>query len=227
MRALVFLMLVLISVARAHEGHDHGAEPGAIKNGKLIGKDSLVYLDAGPQIEWAGQKLKRKISELNQVVYKFSEELKEDKNLSSGQDKFLELKVPGAEILKAFSFDHAGELRDPIEINSPDFSNDVIVSKNKPLALRWKADPTSSLVKIIIEVYSATGKLIGRVSVSTKDDGEYDLPAKLLNQLPLGEGKIALKRIWFGEFQPDKDKSDMIGVKSAMSVVGRSKVSDF
>lgn len=226
MRAVVFVMLFFMSLVHAHDGHDHGAEPGAIENGKITGKDNLVYLDAGPQVEWAGQKLKRKISESNQVIYQSSEELKEAKSLSGSPDKFLELKVPGAEILKAFSFDHAGEIHDPIEVNSPNFSNDVVISKSKSMSLRWKADTTATLVKIIVEVYSTSGKLAGRVTVSTKDDGEYDLPANLLSQLPAGEGKIAIKRIWFGEFQPDKDKTEMIGLKSVMSIVGKAKILD-
>lgn len=226
MRPVILLLLLFVSVVRAHDGHDHGTEPGAIENGKLIGKDNLVYLDAGPQLEWAGQKLKRKISESNQVIYQVSEELKVPAGLSAGPDKFLEIKVPGAEILKAFSFDHAGEIHEAIEVNAPDFSNDVLISKSKPLSLRWKADPTSSLVKIIIEVYSASGKLAGRVTVSTNDDGEYSMATNLLSQLPAGEGKIAIKRIWFGEFQPDKDKTEMIGLKSVMSIVGSAKVLD-
>ena len=226
MRALIIAIVLLGSIVQAHDGHDHGSEPGAIKNGKLTGQDNLVYLDAGPHIEWGGQKLKRKVSESNQIIYQTSEELKEATGLSAGPDKFLELKVPGAELLKAFSFDHAGDQHDPIEVNSPDFSNDVVISKSKAMSLRWKADTTSSLVKIIIEVYTASGNLAGRVTVSTKDDGEYDLPVNLLSQLPDGEGKIAIKRIWFGEFQPLKDKSDMIGLRSVMSIVGKAKILD-
>ncbi len=226
MRSVVFILLLFTSVVRAHDGHDHGIEPGAIENGKLTGQDNVVYLDAGPHVEWAGQKLKRKISESNQVIYQSSDELKESTSLSASPDKFLELKVPGAQILKAFSFDHAGEKHDPIDVTSPDFSNDVLISKGRPISLRWKSDATSTLVKIIVEVYSTSGKLAGRVTVSTKDDGEYDMPANLISQLPAGDGKIAIKRIWFGEFQPDKDKAEMVGLKSITSIVGKAKILD-
>lgn len=225
MRAVVFLILFLFSFAQAHEGHDDDSHPpAAIENGKLKGNDDLIYLDAGAYVTWAGQKLKRKVSESNQVVYQFNDELKDLTSLSSGPDKYLELKVPGAEILKAFSFDHAGEMHDQLDISSPDFTSDVVVSKSKDLPLRWKADSTASMVKVIIEVYLPEGKLAGRITISTKDDGEYDVPAKFLSQLPAGDGKIAVKRIWFGEFQSNKEKGEMIGVKCVVSAVGKAKV---
>lgn len=227
MRAIVSIIFLIVSFSHAHEGgHDDGHnEPGAIKNGKLKGADDVVYLDAGPYVQWTGQKLKRKISSSNQVIYQYNDEVKDLAGLpTTDKNKYLELKVPGAEILKAFSFDHAGELHDMIEMISPDFSNGVVISKSKDLSLRWKADQTASMVRVIIEVYDSSGNLNGRLTVSTSDDGEFDVPTNLLSQLPEGEGKIAVKRIWLGEFQPKSEKNDMIGIKCVVSIVGKAKV---
>lgn len=225
MRTLVLLTLFVFSTTQAHEGHVDPTPPAAIKDGKLKGKDELVYLDAGPEVNWAGQKLRRQITDSNQVVYQFNDEIKSLSDLATGSDKYLELKIPGAEVLKPFSFDHAGEMHDPIEIVSPDFSTTNFIDKSKALQLRWKADATSSLIKVIIEIYSTDGKLAGRVTISTRDNGEYDVPANFLQQLPAGSGKIAIKRIWFGEFQPQLDSSDMVGVKCVVSALGSVKIS--
>ena len=229
MRAVAGLLILAFSFGYAHEGHDDNLhQPSVIEKGKLVGKDQVVYLDAGAAIQWNGLKLKRKISELNQVIYQFNDEIKEQNEpATTDKSKYLELKVPGSESLKAFTFDHAGEMHDMIEMISPDFSNTLTIPKGKELGLRWKPDPTSSVIKVIIEVYDTAGKLIGRLTTSTTDDGEFDVPTDLLSQLPVGEGKIAFKRMWFGEFQPVKDKTEMIGLKSVMSVVGKAKVLDF
>ena len=229
MRAIIGLFFLVFSISHAHEGHDNDLhQPSVIEKGKLTGKDKVVYLDAGATIQWAGLKLKRKISDLNQVIYQFNDEVKEQgEPAATDKSKYLELNVPGAESLKAFTFDHAGEMHDMIEMIAPDLSNTVSISRDKALSLRWKPDPSSSVVKVIIEVYDSAGKLIGRLTTSTTDDGEFDVPRELLSQLPVGEGKIAFKRMWFGEFQPVKDKTEMIGLKSVMSVVGKAKIMDF
>ena len=226
MRAITGLLILLFSISHAHEGHDNDLhQPSVIEEGKLAGKDKVVYLDAGAAIQWAGLKLKRKISDLNQVIYQFNDEVKEaGAPAASDKSNYLELKVPGAESLKAFTFDHAGEMHDMIDMISPDFSNTVPISKGKALGIRWKPDSSSSAVKVIIEVYDSAGKLTGRLTTSTTDDGEFDMPTDLLSQLPAGEGKIAFKRIWLGEFKPASDKNDMIGVKSVVSVVGKAKI---
>ena len=224
MRSVVLLIFFIFSVAHAHDGHDDGHPPAAIENGKLQAKDSITYLDAGADVEWMGQKLKRKITATNQIVYQYNDTIKELSGLSTDQDKYLNLKVTGGEVLKAFSFDHAGELHDSIEIISPDLTNDVVVSKDKELQLRWKADSTSSMIKVIIETYSSSGQLTGRLTVSTNDDGDFNVPTSYLNQLPSGSGKIAIKRIWLGEFQPNEKSSETVGVKSVVSLVGKVKV---
>ncbi len=226
MRTVTGLLILVFSFSHAHEGHDDNLhQPSVIEKGKLIGKDKVVYLDAGVTIQWAGLKLKRKISEQNQVIYQFNVEVKDQvEPAAADKNKYLELKVPGAESLKAFTFDHAGEMHDMVEMISPDFSNTVAIFKAKALSLRWKPDPSSSMVKVIIEVYDAAAKLTGRLTTTTTDDGEFDIPTELLKQLPAGEGKIAFKRMWLGEFKPDEDKNDMIGVKSVVSVVGKAKI---
>lgn len=225
MRAVAGILILVFSFSHAHEGHDDNLhQPSVIEKGKLTGKDKVVYLDAGPAIQWNGMKLKRKISELNQVIYQFNDEIKEQNEPTADKSKYLELKVPGSESLKAFTFDHAGEMHDMIEMISPDFSSTVTIPKVKALELRWKPDPTSSVIKVIIEVCDSTGKLIGRLTTSTTDDGEFDVPTDLLSRLPVGEGKIAFKRMWFGEFKPTSDKNDLIGIKSVVSVVGKAKV---
>lgn len=222
---VVVLIFSLFSIAYGHDGgHSEPEAPDAIANGKLTGKDNTTYLDAGASVLWAGQKLTRKVTTKNEIIYQYSGEVKELNTLSTAPDKYLELKVSGGEALKAFSFDHAGEMHDLIAISSPDFSNDVVISKEKDLPLRWKSDPTASMIKVIIEVYSSSGKLGGRVTLSTNDDGEFDVPVNLLSQLPTGEGKIAIKRIWLGQFQPKAETSDMLGVKCAVSIVGKAKV---
>lgn len=226
MRSVIILIFTLFSFAYGHDGgHSEPGTPDAITNGKLTNKDNMTYLDAGPHLQWAGQKLVRKVTTTSEIIYQYSGEVKELNTLSANPDKYLELKVSGGEVLKAFSFDHAGEMHDLIEISSPDFSNEVVISKEKDLSLRWKSDPTASMIKIIIEVYASPGKLSGRVTLSTNDDGEFHVPVNLLSQLPDGEGKIAVKRIWLGQFQPKTEANDMLGVKCAVSVVGKVKVS--
>lgn len=226
MRSVVLSIFFIFSFAHAHDGHDHGSPPAAIENGKLQAKDSIIYLDAGADVEWMGQKLKRKITATNQIVYQYSDAVKELSVLSNDETKYLNLKVTGGEVLKAFGFDHAGELHDQIELTSPDFTNDVVISRDKELQLRWKADLTASMIKVIIETYSASGSLTGRLTISTNDDGDFSVPLSYLNQLPSGNGKIAIKRIWLGEFQPNEKTSDTIGVKSVVSIVGKVKVQD-
>ncbi len=80
------------------------------------------------------------------------------------------------------------------------------------------------MIKIILEVHSASGELKGRLTHSTNDDGEFEIPVKQLSQLPVGSAKIAIKRIWLGGFYPLSDKTVMMGVKTAVSVVGKVKI---
>ncbi len=162
MRSLIYSIFFIFSYVQAHKGHNDGHPPAAIENGKLTALDKISYLDAGADVQWLGQKLKRKITETNQIVYQYSDIAKDLGTLSNEQDKFLSLKVSGGEALKAFSFDHAGDMHDSIEITSPDFTSDVMIPKNKDLQLRWKADSTASMIKIIIETYSASGSLCQR-----------------------------------------------------------------
>ena len=78
MRAVTGLLILVFSISHAHEGHDDNLhQPSVIEKGKLTGKDQVVYLDAGAAIQWNGLKLKRKISDLNQVIYQFNDEIKE------------------------------------------------------------------------------------------------------------------------------------------------------
>lgn len=225
MRALIALLL-FVSVCYAHDGHDdHAPPPAAIHNGKLTAPDNITYLDAGAEVEWMGQKLKRKINEKNQLVYQFNGEPNALNALATDQDKYLNLKVTGAEALKAFTFDHAGDLHDPIEITAPDFTNEIAIDKSKDLRLQWKSDSSASMIKIIIETYSNDGKLTGRLTISTNDDGDFSVPAQYLSQLPSDGGKIAIKRIWLGEFNPSEKSTETIGVKSVVSLVGQVKVS--
>ena len=214
----------MFSFSHAHEGGHGGGVPGAIVNGKLMGADKVNYLDAGAFVTWNGQQLKRKISNSDQIIYQFQNDLANvaEASESSGSN-FLELKVSGGELLKPFTFDHAGEEHSMIEMISPDFSRDISIESGKDLALRWKADKPADMVTVILEVYDSAGKLSGRVTASTTDDGEFDLPQNLINQLGEGEGKIANKRIWFGEFQP-AENGDMIGVKCVVSLVGKLKI---
>lgn len=224
MRSLIVLLLLLSLFTHAHDGHDHGTNPPAvIQNGKLKANDNITYFDAGADIEWIGQKLKRKITEKGQIFYQYNGGSADTLKVSD-ENKYLNLKVSGGEALKAFSFDHAGEMQEAIEITTPDFSNDIIVSKVKDLKLQWKPDSTSSMIKVIIETYSVEGKLTARLTTSTNDDGDFSIPASYLNQLPNDKGKIAIKRFWLGEFKPDEKSNDSVGVKSVVSSVGRIKV---
>ena len=226
MRSIIFLVLAFLSVSHAHDGHGDHNEPGAIENGKLVSRDNLTYLDAGAKVQWLGQQLKRKVTEANEIVYQYTGEQKDLSVLSSSPDKYLDLKVTGGEVLKAFNFDHAGETHDMIEMTSPDLTQDVMVSRGTDLKLAWKADATASMIKVIIEMYSEAGQLTGRLTVSTNDDGEFNVPSQYLNQLPSGPGKIAVKRIWLGEFKPTEESKEIIGVKSVVSVVGTIKIAN-
>ncbi|MEQ1723462.1 MAG: hypothetical protein ABL930_09820 [Pseudobdellovibrio sp.] len=229
MRTVVVLsVLWVLSSAHAHDGHDHNSPPPAsIQNGKLKSLDNLTYFDAGTEVEWLDQKLKRKITDKNQIVYQYSGDFKETTTEQvADESKFLNLKVEGSEAFKAFSFNHAGELKDSIELLSPDFSNEVIVQKNKDFRLQWKADTSASMVKVIFETYSATGQLTGRLTVSTNDDGDFNVPAQYLNQLPNDNGKIAVKRIWLGEFKINQNDSEKVGVRSVASAVAKVKMID-
>ena len=143
----------------------------------------------------AVQKLKRKITN-NQLIYQYSGEDNETPKTSNTEDKYYSLKISGGEVLKAFVFNHAGESHDFVKITSPDFSEIVQISKDHDLAIRWVADDSASMIKIIIEVFSGSGSL----TVSTNDDGTFDIPITLLNQLPEGQAKIAMRRIWLGEY---------------------------
>lgn len=231
MRSLISLIFMLSSLGNAHDGVDHGDgdhKPSSIENGKLLGKDKITYLDAGADIQWAGQKLKRQITNTNQVIYQYSGEVKEETKTSAAFSNYYDLKISGGEILKSFSFDHAGESNAVLEMLSPDFSRLVEISKLHEFKLNWKAElktsPPASMIKIIIEVMSASKSLQGRLTVSTNDDGEFSIPVELLSQLPEGSAKIAVKRIWLGEFQPFSGKNEMLGVKTVVSVVGTAKV---
>lgn len=234
MRTLIALILMACTLSFAHEGEDHGDpdKPSAIENGKLLARDKVTYLDAGAHIQWAGQKLKRKITNTNQVIYQYKGEVKEENKTtdttSNSQNSYFELKIPGGEALKAFSFDHAGESHDSIEILTPDFSETIAISKLRDFKLSWKAGQNAELppamIKIIIEVISASGSLRGRLTVSTNDDGEFEISTKLLSQLPEGSAKIAIKRIWLGGCHPFSDKNEMLGIKTAVSIVGKAKI---
>lgn len=229
MRTLILLsVLLVLSSVHAHDGHDHNSPPPAsIQNGKLKSQDNLTYFDAGTEVEWLDQKLKRKITDKNQIVYQYSGDVKETTTgLATDESKFLNLKVTGSEALKAFNFNHAGELKDNIELLSPDFSNEVVVPKSKDFRIQWKADSTASMVKVIFETYSATGLLTGRLTVSTNDDGDFSVPAQYLNQLPSDSGKIAVKRIWLGEFKINDNSSERVGVRSVTSSVAKVKIID-
>lgn len=224
MRAVIALLL-LVSASYAHDGHNNNnPPPAAIQNGKLKAPDNVVYLDAGAEVEWMGQKLKRKITGKNQLVYQFNGEPVSISTLATDQDKYLTLKVSGGEALKAFNFDHAGDLHDPIEVTAPDFANEIVIQKDKDLRLQWKPDSSASMIKVIIETYSTEGKLTGRLTISTNDDGDFSVPSQYLNQLPNDSGKIAIKRIWLGEFNPNDKSTETIGVKSVVSLVGRVKL---
>lgn len=229
MRTLVLLSaFFILSIANAHEGEDHNSPPPvAIQNGKLKSKDSLIYFDAGAEVEWLEQKLKRKITDKNQIVYQYSSDLKETTTgLATAESKFLNLKVTGSEAFRAFNFNHAGELHDNIEIVSPNFLEEVIIQKNKDFRLQWKADSTSSMVKVIFETYSITGLLTGRLTVSTNDNGDFNIPVQYLNQLPSDNGKIAVKRIWLGEFKINENVAERVGVRSVVSSVAKIKIVD-
>lgn len=227
MRTVVLLSVFLIvSSANAHEGENHNSPPpAAIQNGKLKSFDNLTFLDAGAGIEWMEKKLKRKITDKNQIVYQYSGETKEISSvLAVDESKFLNLKVTGSEALKAFNFNHAGELHDNIEIVSPDFLEEIVIQKNKDFKLQWKADSSASMVKVIFETYSTAGLLTGRLTVSTNDDGDFNIPAQYLNQLPTDIGKIAVKRIWLGEFKINEDVAERVGVRSVVSSVAKIKI---
>ena len=229
MRTLVLLSVVLcVFSVHAHDGHDHNSPPPAsIQNGKLKSHDNLVYFDAGINVEWMEQKLQRKVTDKNQIVYQYSGDFNETaSDIAADESKFLNLKVTGSEALKAFNFNHAGELRNNIEIISPDFLNEVIVPKNRDFKLQWKADASAAMVKVIFETYSATGQLTGRLTVSTNDDGDFNVPAQYLNLLPSDSGKIAVKRIWLGEFKVNESSSDRVGVRSVVSSVAKVKIID-
>lgn len=227
MRTLVLVSVILVlSSVNAHDGHDHNSPPPAsIQNGKLKSQDKIVFFDAGTDVEWIDQKLKRKITDKNQIIYQYSGDIKETFNRSEpDESNFLKLKIAGSEALKAFSFDHAGELQNSIEMISPDFSNEVLISKDKDFKLQWKADTSASMVKVIIETYSAGGQLTGRLTVSTNDDGDFNVPAQYLNQLPNDSGKIAVKRIWLGEFKINENSSEKVGVRSVVSAITKIKI---
>lgn len=235
MRSLISFFLIICTFklfSYAHEGEDHGStphdQPKAIKDGKLQGSDLITYLDAGAQIQWAGHTLQRKITDTNQVVYRYSGEVKNNLFTASNDEtqNYLELKIPtGGEALKAFSFNHAGESHAPVEILTPDFSKTVQISKHHELKLTWVTTPKpASLIKIIIEVEDSSENLLGRLTVSTNDDGEFNIPIQLISSLPAGSAKIAVKKIWLGEFQPSAEKKETLGVKTVVSVVGKAKV---
>ena len=220
MRTLIVLFATTLTFANAHEGHT----PGAIKNGKLIGHDGVTYLDAGGDVKWAKHNLRRKINENSQVIYQFSGEVEHEHSSTKSTESFLEFKAPGGEVLKAFAFDHAGELPETLEILSPDMSYIVEVSRGSDLQVRWGAKHPSSMIKIIIEVRSVSGLLKGRLTASASDDGAFDVPTSLLSQLPEGNAKIAIKRILIGGFHPFEKKDEMLGVRTAVSVVGVARV---
>ena len=225
MRSVIFSLIFLFSTVYAHDGGHGGDEPtpSQIEKGKLKGKDDIVYLDAGSEIEWARQKLKRKITN-NQLIYQYTAEDNEALKTSTNDDKYYEVKISGGEVLKTFAFSHAGESHDFVKITSPDFTEIVQISKEHDLAIRWVADESASMIKIIIEVFSNSGSLTGHLTVSTNDDGTFDIPIKLLSQLPEGSAKIALRRIWLGEFSSPLDSKQMLGVRTSVSSVANAKV---
>lgn len=235
MRSLISLFFIIYTFcffSYSHDGEDHGDtphdQPKAIEDGKLVGQDHITYLDAGAQINWAGQLLNRKVTDTNQVIYRFTGEIQNNFVQSEKDDtkNYLELKVPvGGKILKPFSFDHAGETHAPVEVTSPDFSKTVEISKHHDLKVMWVPnEKRASLVKIIIEVINTADELQGRLTVSTNDDGEYSIPAKLISSLPSGQAKIAIKKIWLGEFQPTASKKETLGVKTVVSLIGKAKI---
>ena len=102
MRSVIFIALFIFSISYAHDGHDDHNAPGTIENGKLKAKDNVTYFDAGAEVQWLGQKLKRKITSNNQIVYQYSDGSKEASPLTSEQDKYLTLKVPGGKVFGPF-----------------------------------------------------------------------------------------------------------------------------
>lgn len=212
--------LIFTFVCHAHDGHN---EHGEIHNGELAGNDGVHYLDAGASVEWANQKLLRTITNNNQVIYHYVGSLPLGADLTR-QNKELELKVPGGEKLKGFSFNHAGERPSPTKVISPNLTAQFEISKRSNFIVLWDSTQPATIVRIIIEVFSNTGEIAGRLTISTNDDGEFTVPSNFLNQLPIGKAQLAVKRIWVGGFYPEKDNVGMMGIRMASSVIGKAVI---
>ncbi len=114
MHALISALIIILSICTisyAHNGVDHGDggshdshAPKAIEKGILDGQDNITYFDAGSVIQWAGQKLKRKITDTNQLIYQYAGELKEADHVeppavdAATKNNYFELKIPGGEV---------------------------------------------------------------------------------------------------------------------------------
>lgn len=217
MRKLILIFLMVFSVtSHAHEGH---AGHGEIINGELTGLDGISYLDAGASVEWANQKLLRKINNNNQIIYQY---IGGAPDKSSSTKKELGLKIPGGEKLKGFSFNHAGDFPDSLNIVIPNMASQFEISKRSDFTVLWTATKPASIIRIIIEVVSDLGELKGRLTISTNDDGEFIIPSSLLTKLPNGKSKFAIKRIWIGGFHPEKETNKILGVRTSSSIVGKA-----
>lgn len=227
MRSLILFIMIVSVLARsgyAHEGHNDHDGHGEIVNGEMIGTDGVVYLDAGASVEWGEQKLLRKITRNNQIIYQYIGAVSNNLNLT--QKKELNLKIPGSEKLKGFSFNHAGDFPNSVQVILPNLSSQVEISKRNDFTILWSSTKTAAIVRIIIEVKSDSGDLRGRLTISTVDDGEFIIPSDLLEKLPSGKSQIAIKRIWVGGFYPEENHSKIIGIRTASSVVGKAIVVD-
>lgn len=221
MRELILIFSIFLSItAHAHDGH---GGHGEIIDGELTGLDGIKYLDAGASTDWANQKLLRKVNNNNQIIYQYIG-LAPDKLVSPKKE--MNLKIPGGEKLKGYSFNHAGEFPDSLNVIMPNMTSQFEISKRNDFTVLWSAVKPASIIRIIIEVVTDLGELKGRITISTNDDGEFIIPSALLSKLPNGKSKFAIKRIWIGGFHPEKDNNKIIGVRTSSSIVGKAVVVD-
>ncbi|HPI39411.1 MAG TPA: hypothetical protein PLJ21_01320 [Pseudobdellovibrionaceae bacterium] len=221
MRELILIFSVILSMTcHAHDGH---GGHGEILNGELTGLDGIRYLDAGASTDWANQKLLRKVNNNNQIVYQYIGAAPDKLDASK---KEMNLKIPGGEKLKGYSFNHAGEFPDSLSVIMPSMASQFEISKHSDFTVLWSSAKPASVIRIIIEVTSDLDELKGRLTISTNDDGEFIIPSALLAKLPNGKSKFAFKRIWIGGFHPEMDNNKVIGVRTSSSIVGKAIVVD-
>lgn len=227
--AIILSFVLSGSALSAHEGHPHGdeptAKPGTISGGRLTGNDRVNYLDAGETIKLGTLELRQEITKDNQILYS-SNYSKPEVSDATKWDGLVELQAPGGEILKAFSAKSSAKVPPDIKITSlSSEASGFVVQKKDGINLEWKRvlNEDAYFIQIIVEMLNGQD-VTARLAVETKDDGLYRITPEALAKIPVGSGRIALKRISVGGFLDGKN--EMVSVKTVRTKIVNLKLQD-